>query len=88
MKTRKSRLIEVYWINLERSKDRHANMTQLLKDPVFDGMKKTRIEAYDGGDPTTEKKMRNMIDMTDKATVKICFVISFKNYTYLFKKQF
>ena len=60
----------IYWINLERSKDRHANMTQLLKDPVFDGMKKTRIEAYDGGDPTTEKKMRTMIDMTDKATVK------------------
>ena len=70
MKTRKNRPMAVYWINLERSKDRHANMTQLLKDPVFDGMKKTRIEAYDGGDPTVEKKMRSMIPMSEKATVK------------------
>ena len=70
MKTRKSRPIGVYWINLERSKERRKNMLELLKDPVFNGMTKHRIEAYDGGDPNVEKKMRTMIPMSDKLSVK------------------
>ena len=70
MKTRKRKQMAVYWINLERSKERRNNMIEVLKDSAFDGMTKHRMEAYDGKDPKVEKKMRTMIDMTDKATVK------------------
>jgi GR25 family glycosyltransferase involved in LPS biosynthesis len=70
MKTRKQKPMAVYWINMDRSKERRENMLNVLKDSAFDGMTKHRIEAFDGTNPTTEKKMRTMIDMTDKATVK------------------
>ena len=63
MKTRKSRPMAVYWINLDRSTERRENMLALLKDPVFDGMAKHRVKAYDGGDPTDEKKIRSMISI-------------------------
>ena len=60
----------VYWINLERSKERREKMIEVLKDSAFDGMKKKRVEAYDGKDPEVVKKMRTMIQITNKATVK------------------
>ena len=40
MKTRKHKPMAVYWINLERSKERRERMIELLKDSAFDGMKK------------------------------------------------
>ena len=60
----------VYWINMDRSTERRENMLKVLKDPVFDGMSKHRVKAYDGGDPDDEKKMRTMIPMSEKASVK------------------
>lgn len=38
----------IYWINLERSKDRKANMEALFADPIFFGKPIHRIEAVDG----------------------------------------
>jgi GR25 family glycosyltransferase involved in LPS biosynthesis len=38
----------IYWINLERSKDRKNNMEKMLKDEAFNGIPNQRIEAYDG----------------------------------------
>jgi GR25 family glycosyltransferase involved in LPS biosynthesis len=38
----------IYWINLDRSKDRRDNMKKMLKDKVFDGITQQRISAYDG----------------------------------------
>jgi GR25 family glycosyltransferase involved in LPS biosynthesis len=55
-------------------------MIEVLKDSAFDGMAKHRMEAFDGANPMTEKKMRTMIDMTDKATIKeyACFLSHLK----------
>ena len=39
---------KIYWINLERSKDRYANMTEMFKDPIFNGIDIERINAFDG----------------------------------------
>ena len=72
----------VYWINLDRSKERKKNMEQILKDPSFDGMEKYRIEAYDGLDPETETIMRTMIPITNpKVTIKeyACFLSHLKS---------
>lgn len=44
----------VYYINLERSKDREKTMQQMFKDPIFDGKQIQRINAIDGKDPTEE----------------------------------
>jgi GR25 family glycosyltransferase involved in LPS biosynthesis len=38
----------IYWINLDRSKDRRDNIKKMLKDKVFDGIAQQRISAYDG----------------------------------------
>ena len=38
----------IYWINLERSKDRKENMDLLFKDDAFEGIPTQRINAYDG----------------------------------------
>jgi GR25 family glycosyltransferase involved in LPS biosynthesis len=38
----------IYWINLERSKDRKNDMEKMLKDEAFNGIPNQRIEAYDG----------------------------------------
>ena len=71
MKTRKSRPIAVYWINLDRSKERRENMLTLLKDSTFDGMSKHRVQAIDAKQ-MTEEKLRTMfpIDLK-KFTIKI-----------------
>lgn len=38
----------IYWINLDRSKDRKATMETLFKDPIFFGKPIYRIQAVDG----------------------------------------
>jgi GR25 family glycosyltransferase involved in LPS biosynthesis len=38
----------IYWINLDRSKERRNHMETILKDPVFEGIKTERIKAIDG----------------------------------------
>ena len=37
----------VYWINLDRAKERKKDMEQLFTDPVFQGIETKRIQAYD-----------------------------------------
>jgi GR25 family glycosyltransferase involved in LPS biosynthesis len=39
---------KIYWINLERSKDRYVDMTKMFKDPIFNGISIERINAFDG----------------------------------------
>ena len=91
MKTRKSRPMAVYWINLDRSMERRENMLSLLKDTAFDGMAKHRVKAYDGGDPDDEKKNQNYDSnysfRRKSHHERICmFIITFKNHTLIFKK--
>jgi GR25 family glycosyltransferase involved in LPS biosynthesis len=38
----------IYWINLDRSKDRRKRMEKMFKNPVFKGKKIIRISAVDG----------------------------------------
>jgi GR25 family glycosyltransferase involved in LPS biosynthesis len=38
----------IYWINLDRSIDRRANMESMFRDPVFAGIPIIRINAVDG----------------------------------------
>lgn len=42
----------IYYINLDRSKDRKANMEKIFQDPIFIGKPIERINAFDGKDPT------------------------------------
>jgi glycosyl transferase family 25 len=81
MKTRKNRGIGVYWINLDRSKERRENMLKVLKDPIFDGMVKHRVKGYDGTKQYDIEKMKKLIDMTyPSVTVKeyACFLSHLK----------
>jgi GR25 family glycosyltransferase involved in LPS biosynthesis len=39
---------QIYWINLERAKERCEKMEQMFQDPLFDGIPINRIEAFDG----------------------------------------
>lgn len=43
----------IYYINLERSKERRQQMEELFKNPVFIGKPVERIEAVDGKNPIT-----------------------------------
>ena len=38
----------IYWINLDRSKDRYDNMIQMFKDDTFSNIPNQRITAVDG----------------------------------------
>ena len=48
----------LYWLNLDRSPDRRQHMENVLKDPIFDTMQKTRIKAIDGKSDNLEKYMQ------------------------------
>jgi GR25 family glycosyltransferase involved in LPS biosynthesis len=50
----------IYWINLDRSKERRDNMIKVLEDPVFQNVEKIRVSATDGKDKNnTYKKIGN-----------------------------
>ena len=77
MKTRKSRSIGVYWINLDRSTERRENMLTVLKDPVFDGMSKYRVKAIDGKLVTKEDIESTFENVDEKQPVnKYCCFLS------------
>ena len=38
----------IYWINLDRSKDRYNEITEILKDESFENIPNKRIVAFDG----------------------------------------
>ena len=79
MKTRKNRskIDIIYWINLERSKDRYQHMIKLLKDDVFHGIKKKRIEAVDGNHESIESYLKTKfhnIDFREKPKIYCCLL--------------
>lgn len=79
MKTRKNRskIDIIYWINLERSKDRYNYMTDLLKDDTFIGMKKKRIEAVDGKRKDIQSFLRTKfhnLDFKEKPNIYCCLL--------------
>jgi GR25 family glycosyltransferase involved in LPS biosynthesis len=91
MKTRKNKMA-VYWINLERSKERYVKMKEVLKDPAFDGMTKHRVEAIDGKH-VTEKDIHSYFENLPKkykineicclwSHLKALFTFSKSKYTY------
>ena len=88
MKTRKHRPMAVYWINLERSKERRNNMIELLKDSAFDGMKKYRVEAIDGKH-MTDKKIQSCFENLPKkyTTNEVCCLWSHLKALYEFSKS-
>jgi len=45
-------------------------MLKVLKDPVFDGMPKHRVKAYDATDPLDENKIRSFIEIPDNPNMK------------------
>jgi len=45
----------IYWINLDRSKDRRKRMEKMFKNPVFKGKKIIRISAVDGKAPDIDQ---------------------------------
>jgi GR25 family glycosyltransferase involved in LPS biosynthesis len=51
----------IYWINLDRAKDRHKHMTDLFKDEIFKNKKIIRKKAVD----YTEKNLANMMVTSD-----------------------
>jgi GR25 family glycosyltransferase involved in LPS biosynthesis len=70
----------VYWINLDRSTERHENMLTVLKDPVFDGMAKHRVKAIDGKLVTKEEIEYTFENVDEKQPVKeyCCFLSHIK----------
>ena len=51
----------IYWINLDRAKDRHKYMTDLFKDKIFKNKKIIRKKAVD----YTEKNLADMLVISD-----------------------
>ena len=52
----------IYWINLDRSKDRRDYMENLLKSPEFNNIPKIRVKAVDG--KTEKTTVFNKYDIT------------------------
>ena len=50
----------IYWINLDRAKDRYKHMTELFKDDIFKNKKIIRKKAVD----YTEKNLATMLNAT------------------------
>jgi GR25 family glycosyltransferase involved in LPS biosynthesis len=57
----------IYWINLERSKDRKTTMEQMFQDPIFFGKPIERIEAIDG----KNDEVYNQLDIKTKKNTKL-----------------
>ncbi len=53
----------IYWINLDRAKERKIYMEQILKDDIFKNIKKERITAVDAKEI---KNVYNMFDIKEK----------------------
>ena len=68
----KCKINSIYWINLDRSTERRKSMNEVLKDPVFNDMKKHRVEAIDGLDPKFENYLQKNVENTnlDKMSLK------------------
>ena len=80
MKTRKSRPMAVYWINLDRSTERRENMLKVLKDSLFEGIPKYRVNAIDGKQVTKEYIESTFENIDEKQSVNYycCFLSHIK----------
>ena len=58
----------IYWINLDRSKDRKKWMEKLLEDPVFQNIPNERISAIDGKSPGLVDSLLNIPTKQDGHT--------------------
>jgi len=56
---------KIYWINLERSKDRYANMTKMFEDPIFNSISIERINAFDGKEKDASNHFTKQKDKLD-----------------------
>lgn len=90
MKTRKGRSMAVYWINLDRSTERHENMLKVLKDPVFDGMSKHRVKAIDGKNITKEELETRFENVGENQPVKdyCCLLSQLKTLSLFLKSSY
>ncbi len=65
----------IYYINMDKSVERRRSMEAVLKDKVFDSMKKYRITAVDGARtdilPYLHSQLKN-VKITRKYTAKLC----------------
>jgi len=59
----------VYYINLDRSKDRRDTMEEMFKDPVFNGKPIQRIAAIDGKD--MNEPVYDKLTLTQKRNTKL-----------------
>ena len=71
----------IYWINLDRSKERRKHMETVLKDPVFDGIKNERIKAIDGEKDSHAIRKNIDIHITDPKSINL--KVSFPEYACL-----
>ena len=80
----------VYYINLDRSKERRHLMKALLKDETFDSMKRHRIKAIDGSRkdiiPYLHSKFENL-DLTKHDPKIYCCLLSHLNAIVEFSKS-
>lgn len=53
----------IYWINLDRSKERRNHMKKIFDDNIFNNIKKIRVTAEDSKNST---KIYSMFDITNK----------------------
>jgi len=90
MKTRKSRPMAVYWINMDRSTERRENMLKVLKDPVFDGMSKHRVKAIDGNHVKKEEIESTFQNIDEKQSVNYycCFLSHIKALRQFLKSSY
>jgi len=88
MKTRKHKPMAVYWINLERSKERREKMIEVLKDSAFDGMAKHRVEAIDGKHITKKELHSHFENLPKKYKInEVCCLWSHLKALYEFSKS-
>ena len=68
----KCKINSIYWVNLDRSTERRSSMNEVLKDEVFDDMKKHRVKAFDGLDPKFENYLQKNVENInlDKMSLK------------------
>lgn len=66
----------IYWINLDRSKDRRTYMETLLESPEFTGIPKIRVKAVDGkSEKTAMFKKFNMVRQQNTTDIEYaCFL--------------
>ena len=58
----------VYWINLDRARERKTKMEQMFTDPIFKNTNIQRIQAVDGKDQDIKRIIKNNIHQTNTSS--------------------